>query len=441
MKITCHACAAKYTVSDEKVQGKTVKMKCRKCGATIVVGGTGAQEGDAAVADDGGMAQAEATPAGSFLVNVADGDQRTMTMAEIVEAYNASVVTADTYVWSDVANDWQALGENETIVSALNAAAGGGAAAAPAYGNGANGNGGYGGAAPYAEPSTPAAAAPMAMASDSGRGAAKKERKAQDLFGGGYNDAGLSSSAGMASASPSAAGKRDENSVLFSLSALTATTGPAAPAPTKSQTTATKEDSGLIDLKALAASAPPPTASQQAASSAVDTIGLFPLGAPVLAPPPVAAMAAPVAVAAPQEKSKLPLIIGGVVAVAAVVGVFMVVKGGGGETAASAAKTTTAPTAEAAPTAPPPVATAVPTETAAAVEADASASAAATSKPVAGNWKKGGAAVKGTATAGGGTPAGATATAAKTAAPARGNCGCAPSDLNCAMKCAAKGGK
>ena len=37
MKITCQSCQSKYTVSDEKVQGKTVKIKCRKCGATIIV--------------------------------------------------------------------------------------------------------------------------------------------------------------------------------------------------------------------------------------------------------------------------------------------------------------------------------------------------------------------------------------------------------------------
>ncbi len=39
MKITCQSCQAKYTIADEKVAGKTVKIKCKKCGATIVVHG------------------------------------------------------------------------------------------------------------------------------------------------------------------------------------------------------------------------------------------------------------------------------------------------------------------------------------------------------------------------------------------------------------------
>jgi len=41
MKITCQSCQSKYNVADEKVQGKIVKIRCRKCGSTIVVQGRG----------------------------------------------------------------------------------------------------------------------------------------------------------------------------------------------------------------------------------------------------------------------------------------------------------------------------------------------------------------------------------------------------------------
>ncbi len=37
MKFVCDQCKAKYQISDEKVVGKTVKMKCRKCGHMIEV--------------------------------------------------------------------------------------------------------------------------------------------------------------------------------------------------------------------------------------------------------------------------------------------------------------------------------------------------------------------------------------------------------------------
>ena len=45
MKIACQSCQAKYTIADEKVLGKVVKIRCKKCGATIVINGneSGAQ--------------------------------------------------------------------------------------------------------------------------------------------------------------------------------------------------------------------------------------------------------------------------------------------------------------------------------------------------------------------------------------------------------------
>lgn len=37
MKFSCPKCSAKYQIGDEKVAGRTVKMKCRKCGSTIPI--------------------------------------------------------------------------------------------------------------------------------------------------------------------------------------------------------------------------------------------------------------------------------------------------------------------------------------------------------------------------------------------------------------------
>src|SRR5262249_42315902 len=37
MKFLCDNCKAKYQIGDEKVAGKTVRMKCRRCGHAIVV--------------------------------------------------------------------------------------------------------------------------------------------------------------------------------------------------------------------------------------------------------------------------------------------------------------------------------------------------------------------------------------------------------------------
>lgn len=430
MKLTCHSCGAKYTVSDDKIQGKTVKMKCRKCGSTIVVGGSQTEGGAQGGADDAGASP----PAGSFLVNVSDGDQRTMSLAEIVEAHRAGVVTDDTYVWADGMTDWQAIAEHAEISGALH-----GGAVAPA--------------AAASQPSmhsVPAPAAePMAAASafEQPRAAAKKESKAsRDLFGQdrpntggglfGGSSASSSSGGGMAAgsmASSAASGKRDENSVLFSLSALTSveTSAPAG------KTTAKKDDSGLIDLKALAANAP---ASPSAGADAPglgglgilpDTAAVFPLGLPV-APPPPAAPAMPVDVAPPPAKSKLPLIMGGIIAVAAMIIVFLLVKGDPPPPPAPTPVVTAAapaPTPE--PT--PPPATEPTTEPSASASASASAAAA---KPPTGKWppKTGGGATAKPPTGGDAPAAGG---APKPPPPAKSKCGCAPSDLMCNMKCSA----
>ena len=415
MKITCHSCSAKYTVSDDKVQGKTVKMKCRKCGATIVVGGAGAAAGgEASTAQEVGADPAADLAPGSYLVNVNDGDQRTMTLQEVVDAYNTGVVNADTYVWTDGMSDWEPLSDNSTISGSLHSQ------------NGVT-NGNYSPAP--AMPSYDAPPQAYAAAGDSARPAARKDAgKRSDLFGGGgggFADAG----GGMSAVQAGAAGKRDENSVLFSLSALTSAT-----APSKSSNSATKDDSGLIDLKALAASAAPPTASSQMESAA-----LFPLGAPMLGPPPVAAAPAMAPVYAEPKKSNmvLPLVLGGFLAVGAIGAVFFLLKGSPPPPAPAPVQTTVA--AE-----PTPAATAAPTETASAAPAateTAAASASATAAPVAigGKWHP--PAGKGAPAAGGKTPAagGTPPAGGDKPKPTGGACACPPGDLMCAMqKCAGK---
>jgi len=50
MKIVCDACQAKYSIADEKIQGKAFKIRCKKCNHIIVVrvGADGAASGASA---------------------------------------------------------------------------------------------------------------------------------------------------------------------------------------------------------------------------------------------------------------------------------------------------------------------------------------------------------------------------------------------------------
>jgi predicted Zn finger-like uncharacterized protein len=454
MKISCQSCQSKYNVADEKVQGKIVKIRCRKCGATIVVDGNagagtnGSAAAQAAAPDAGGEAGGD----GQWHVNVSETDQRTMSLAELVEAYNASVVTQDTFIWTDGMDDWRPLGEVDAVVAALHAAAagdgdgaqaaaetGGGDAATQAFSYDAAAYGSSYGQAAQAPVMEAAAAEP---APEPRRAAVKREARSRDLFGeGGGGDEVQTSAPSMAHAQSAAraappvmddaaskmTGERNENSVLFSLAVLTQATGPAE-RPSAGATTAMKDDSGLIDLKALAAK----TTSTRPVAPRAEAPDAFaaPLGfAPPLAP--LGAMSTP---PGEEAKSKLPLLIGGGVGVLLllIVGVVIGVK--------IAAGPAPMPSASVAP--PPPSASAEPAPSATAEAApsaapSASVAAAPKPKPVVHAGGGGGGAPK-PATAGGGAGGGTTPapapTAVQTAAPKKNDCGC-NGDLMCLMKC------
>lgn len=411
MKITCNSCQSKYTVSDEKVQGKTVKIKCRKCGATILVNSSGATTTNAS---DPAVAAADAAAAGegpTYLVNVAEGDQRSMSLQELVQACSGGTISRDTYVWADGMADWQPLGQVQAIAEALSASGGGAAAAA-----------------------TPEPARAAAKR-EGGRGASR------DLFGG---DAQADAPAFAAPKAPAPArigAGNEEQSALFSLSALTSRVGssPASSGPSLSALASSSssskplntEDSGLIDLKALAASV---AATKESAAPNLldDPGGLFQMSGPSM----TTATAAPT-VSTPEpakpQKNRTPLYIGigAVVALGAMVGVFILASGSPppAETPAASAPVaanTPPPLDTIAPTAAPP-----PTTDPA---ASASAVAANTKAPTKGGTG-GTSKTKTGPTTGPGPGTGPAPTGAK---PSGGGCGCAPTDLMCNMSCSAK---
>ncbi len=248
MKISCPTCAAKYSVADEKIQSRLAKIRCRKCSSTIVIDGmttpasvyigdpgsplTASQDpgagGEGLAARPSGANFSNPAPmpsepvgpaADEYAVDIADNDQRNMTIHQIVGAYNEGLITADTYIWKEGMADWQTLAEVKAVADALHAAA--------------------------ARPAAPAA---VRRTADHG--------PAADLFGriataGGEDD--ITTSAPEPSFS-AGTGARNESSVLFSLSALTgsgeSTTAPAGGGK-RGRTPA--DDSGLIDLTALTA--------------------------------------------------------------------------------------------------------------------------------------------------------------------------------------------
>jgi predicted Zn finger-like uncharacterized protein len=432
VKLSCPACSAKYSIADEKVQDRLAKIRCRKCSATIIVDGkvnppsVYTSEGGSSPAAE--TSEATDSPAGSaqagdYSVDFGDSDQRSMSVADIVQAFRRGELTADTYVWAESMSDWQPIGAVPELAEALNAAA----------------------------PPSPSAPPRAAARTGAGRGSA------HDLFGGidkaGSEEDVMTSApqgggGGAAAAAGAVTGARNESSVLFSLSALTAS-GPIAPGPSKSAVSmpassdSKVDDSGLIDLRALTSS----VGSQPVA-------GPLGLGSPSLGmAAPLGGMTAPVAAMdgpPPQAaSSKTGLYIGGaLVLVGALIAGAIVLK-----------PQPPAPVAVAAPVAPAPVApppepkkeepTAQPPATGTAAT-EAAPKVASAAKPAAGG---GGHASKPKASSGSlpavdkqekpsssPPPSSASDSSSGDGEPKKKkkekSCNCSPGDLMCAMKCA-----
>jgi predicted Zn finger-like uncharacterized protein len=433
MKITCGSCAAKYTVSDEKVQGKTVKVKCRKCGAVIVVSSTGEVQttGGSTAPPAGSAAGAELT----FTVSVSDTDQRNLTMPEVIQAYNEGVIDAETYVWAEGMDDWLPLKDVDAIVDALHDAATD------------DGGGDLGSTVAMDSPAAAAGAADFGstVAMDSGMGAgmspggglaaassggAAVSAPAGDTTGGFFGAMGSSGGgAGPAVSASAPVGGGDENSAIFSLNMLTSKVEEGG------NGSGVTEDSGLIDLKALAAGmgGDEPEAAPAPIATAPSAGGLFPLGAPA-AGPSVAPPSIPAPAAQAQSNRGMIMMLGGAVVLLGAALVFILVRDSGTPPPTAS---TSATTAEPAPTAAP-----APTETVAAVEPSATASAA-TSASASATTKVAATPVPykkkaGAAPASGGKKSSGGKKAKPKPKPKTGGCGCASDDLMCQMRCSTK---
>jgi predicted Zn finger-like uncharacterized protein len=235
MKVTCQACSAQYTIADEKVKGRKVKIRCKACQTPIVVdgqnpvpqaAGSGNSEPPPTL-DPFAPESAIAADADVWNVNLSDTDSRTMTTAEVIEAFRSGVVTNDAFVWKDGMGDWIPIMDCVELAPLLS-----GPTDPPVP---------VAGQTPFA----PAVAAgaklggvPNLASSGGGGGAAARTASAKaqagaDLFGNleaaGSEDVDVSVGARGVPVLPGATayddkptGQRNENSVLFSLDAMKA---------------------------------------------------------------------------------------------------------------------------------------------------------------------------------------------------------------------------
>jgi predicted Zn finger-like uncharacterized protein len=338
MKIVCDACQAKYSISDDKVQGKVFKIRCKKCSNIIVVRGGASvaepapppqQEKDTRVYDYG-YEGGDHAPAGDEAVwhVVINQDQvGPMTAVDVQRRFSSGEIDAETYIWREGFADWLPLAQVDTFAALLTSGApasaprsGGADAVASMFGDEA-GTGGGG----RSDPGDLFAAA----SASAGRG----DDDGNDLFGGKPVAAANQGGAKMR-------GERNENSVLFSLNNLAqlASDKPA-PAPRAGASASPVpsaggggpsggEGSGLIDIRSMASAylgAPGSTAKPASAGvGSIDDLPVF--GGGGFTEP---AVIVPIAARANNNNKMLYALIGsvGALALAAVVVVVVLISG------------------------------------------------------------------------------------------------------------------
>ncbi len=365
MRIVCENCSTKYSIADEKVRGKVFKIRCKKCGHIIVV--RGAPETPAPAAQDGsfdddketrvfdysGFSGATGGEEPIWHVVINKEDVGPLTASQVREKFAAGEIDTDTFVWREGFADWVRLGAVEEFadlegatVAAVASPFGGGAAdpfaatgaaepakqasTEPAQREPASDPIAAAPAHPEPQPAAPAAADPFAAtAAESAQPAAPPS--GGDLFGappsGGASRGSLfPDEEEEEPPKPAMTGQRNENSVLFSLANLQAlaTGGARQKAPSvglSSTKSSSKEGSGLLDIRAMAATT---LASGSASSSPAEDVAVpnpfaGPIAAPVLMP-----------VASERPKWLIPvLVLGGALLVAVVVlGVVIVLMKG-----------------------------------------------------------------------------------------------------------------
>ncbi len=372
MKIVCDACAAKYSIADDKVKGKVFKIRCKKCSNIIVVRGTG----PGAATDEPAPAQfdqketrvydygAEGDQAGD-----AGGDEAVwhvvidqeqvgpVTAAEIQRRFAGGEIDAETYIWREGFADWQPLSQID-IFAAL--AAGGSTTAAqpPSSGEDAVASMFEGprrrrGRHDALDPNDLFAAAAARTADDDGA-----DDAAGDLFGGGgkaarHAEEPAAERGGKGGAAAGGdkrlRGERNENSVLFSLGNLAAlaSDAPRASAPSASSSSSSAsasasaaaspgaaahgggEGSGLIDIRSMASTYLADKGSARpGGKGAIGSVDDLPVFSTAAFAEPVVIM--PTGRSGGGDKKVLYALVGvvGLLAVVAVVLIVMVMGGG-----------------------------------------------------------------------------------------------------------------
>jgi predicted Zn finger-like uncharacterized protein len=129
MRFTCHTCNALYSIADEKVQGKLVKFRCKRCQQTLLL-----REDGPVLAREPRVASASRPPAPTQWFAGLDGqEQGPLALDELERRLVAGALSPEHFFWREGMQDWLPL---EQVPELAHLAAGPRPAAPPPAPNG-----------------------------------------------------------------------------------------------------------------------------------------------------------------------------------------------------------------------------------------------------------------------------------------------------------------
>lgn len=125
MRVTCERCLRRYEVPDGTVQGRKIRARC-KCGARVVLRGPNAEDSSPHSSPDSSAAKRPVR----WFVDITSWEPIAMEADQLVRAFEAGRIDAETLVWRKGMPDWRRLREVEELAQRLLADADGHAPAA-----------------------------------------------------------------------------------------------------------------------------------------------------------------------------------------------------------------------------------------------------------------------------------------------------------------------
>src|SRR5688500_15982529 len=115
MRVTCERCLRRYDVPDATVKGRKIRARC-KCGARVVV--QDEERAATSVAPDSNTTGAIQRPARWF-VDITSWEPIAMDLRQLIRAFDAGRIDADTLVWRKGMPDWRRLRDVSELADRL----------------------------------------------------------------------------------------------------------------------------------------------------------------------------------------------------------------------------------------------------------------------------------------------------------------------------------